>query len=130
MTMTIGEASARSGVPPRTIRYYERIGLIGAAAREANQYRSYSDDDVAMLRFIGRGRRLGFAIEDLRNLVSLYRDRSRSSRDVKAVAEQHLGRIEHKIAELESMRAALADLVARCHGDQRPDCPIMDELAG
>ena len=129
MTMTIGEAASRSGVPARTIRYYERIGLIGEAARGANQYRSYDEGDLAMLRFIGRARRLGFSVADLRNLVSLYRDRGRASREVKALAAQHLARVERKIAELDSLRAALADLVARCHGDHRPECPIIDELA-
>lgn len=129
MSMTIGEAASRSGVPAKTIRYYEQIGLIGAAARGANQYRSYDDSDLAMLRFIGRARRLGFSVADLRNLVSLYRDHGRASREVKALAAQHLARVERKIAELDSLRAALADLVARCHGDHRPDCPIIDELA-
>ena len=129
MSMTIGEAAARSGVPAKTIRYYEQIGLIGAASRGANQYRSYDAGDIAMLRFIGRARRLGFSVADLRNLVSLYRDRHRASREVKALAAKHLARVERKIAELDSLRAALADLVARCHGDHRPDCPIIDELA-
>ncbi len=127
--MTIGEAAQQAAVPAKTIRYYESIGLVAAAARGANHYRGYTDADVAMLRFIGRARRLGFSIEDLRNLVSLYRDRGRASRDVKALAAQHLARIEHKITELDSLRAALADLVERCHGDHRPDCPIIDELA-
>ncbi len=129
MSMTIGEAAARSGVPARTIRYYESIGLIGEAARAVNQYRSYDDADVAMLRFIGRARRLGFSVEHLRNLVSLYRDRHRASRDVKALAAQHLARIDRKLAELQTLRDALAHLVERCHGDHRPDCPIIDELA-
>ena len=129
MSMTIGEAAARSGVPAKTIRYYEQIGLIGAPLREANQYRTYGTQDLAMLRFIGRARRLGFSVVDLRNLVSLYRNRSRSSRDVKALAAQHLARIERKIAELQSLSAALADLVARCDGGGRPDCPILDDLS-
>ncbi len=129
MHMTIGEAAARSGVPAKTIRYYERIGLIGAPSRAANQYRSYDADDVAMLRFVGRARRLGFSVADLRALVALFRDRARASRDVKAVASQHLARLDHKLAELNSLRAALADLVERCHGDHRPECPIIEELA-
>jgi MerR family transcriptional regulator, copper efflux regulator len=129
MTMTIGAAAARSGVPAKTIRYYEETGLIGRAGRGANRYRSYSDDDVAMLRFIGRARRLGFSIEDLKSLVALYRDRSRSSRDVKALARQHLARVDDKIAELQSVRAALAALIDQCSGDHRPDCPIIDDLA-
>ena len=129
MNMTIGEASSRSGVPAKTIRYYEQIGLIGEASRDPNLYRSYTEDDVAMLRFIGRARRLGFSVADLRNLISLYRDHSRSSRDVKALALQHLAGIERRIAELQSLRGALADLVERCNGDTRPECPIIDELA-
>jgi MerR family copper efflux transcriptional regulator len=129
MNMTIGEAASRSGVPAKTIRYYESIGLIGAASREANQYRSYDAQDVAMLRFIGRARRLGFSVADLRTLVALYRDRARASRDVKAVAAQHLARIDRKLSELRSLRAALADLVDRCNGDDRPACPIIDDLA-
>ncbi len=129
MSLSIGEAAARSGVPAKTIRYYEQIGLIGEAARAANQYRSYSERDVAMLRFIGRARRLGFSIVDLRTLVALFGDRARASRDVKRLATQHLAQIERKLAELHSLRDALADLVDRCNGDHRPDCPIIDELA-
>jgi MerR family copper efflux transcriptional regulator len=130
MSMTIGEAAARSGVPAKTIRYYEQIGLIGAAARGASLYRSYGDDDVAMLRFIGRARHLGFPVTDLRNLLALFRDRTRPSREVRVLAAQHLAATDRKLAELASLRAALADLVARCDGDDRPDCPIIDELAG
>ena len=129
MSMTIGEAATRSGVPAKTIRYYEQIGLIGTAARGANAYRSYGDADVAMLRFIGRARRLGFSVLELKQLVTLYRDRGRASADVKAIALQHIDRIDRKLAELQTVRAALADLASRCHGDSRPDCPILDELA-
>ena len=130
MSMTIGEASTRSGVPAKTIRYYEQIGLLGSASRQPNLYRSYTEDDVALLRFVGRARRLGFSVEDLRSLVALYRDRSRSSRDVKALASHHLAGIERRIAELQSLRHALATLIEHCKGDQRPDCPIIDELRG
>lgn len=130
MGISIGEAAERSGVPAKAIRYYEHIGLIGAAERAGNRYRSYGADDVAMLRFLGRARRLGFSIDDLRNLISLYRDRARPSREVKALATQHLARIDRKITELQSLRHALAHLVERCHGDDLPDCPILDELAG
>ena len=129
MSVTIGEAATRSGVPAKTIRYYEQIGLIGAAERGANLYRSYTDADVEMLRFIGRARRLGFSVQDLKQLVALYRDRGRASADVKALALQHIGRIDRKLAELRTVRAALADLAARCHGDARPECPILEELA-
>jgi MerR family transcriptional regulator, copper efflux regulator len=129
MSVTIGEAAARSGVPAKTIRYYEHIGLIGAASRGANLYRTYTDADVEMLRFIGRARRLGFSVQDLKQLVALYRDRSRASADVKAIALQHVERIDRKLAELQTVRAALSELALRCHGDSRPDCPILDELA-
>ncbi len=130
MSLTIGEAAIRSGVPAKTIRYYEQIGLIGAAARGANQYRAYSEADVAILRFVGRARRLGFSVQELKQLVALYRDRGRASADVKTIALHHIEHIDRKLAELQTVRAALADLAARCHGDARPDCPILDELAG
>jgi MerR family transcriptional regulator, copper efflux regulator len=128
--MTIGEAAQQAAVPPKTIRYYESIGLISAAARGANHYRAYSDADVAMLRFIGRARRLGFTIEDLKQLVALYRDRGRASADVKAIALHHIERIDRKLKELRTMRSALVELADRCHGDERPECPILDDLAG
>lgn len=130
MTMTIGEAAARSGVPAKTIRYYEQTGLISRAGRGPNLYRTYGENDVAMLRFIGRARRLGFSIEDIKALIALYRDRSRSSREVKLLASQHLCRIERKIRELETIRSALADLIEQCNGDHRPDCPIIEDLSG
>lgn len=116
-------------MPAKTIRYYEQIGLIGTAARGSNQYRSYSEADIAMLRFIGRARRLGFSVQDLKQLVALYRDRGRASADVKAIALHHIAEIDRKLAELQSVRAALAELAARCHGDLRPECPILEELA-
>ncbi len=128
--ITIGEAAAQSGVPAKTIRYYEQIGLLGLPARGENQYRAYGAEDVAMLRFLGRARRLGFSIADLRGLVALYRDRARTSYDVKALASQHLARIDRKIAELQSLRGALAALIRDCRGDHRPDCPIIDDLSG
>lgn len=128
--MTIGEAARHADVPAKTIRYYESIGLIRAPARGANLYRGYTDADVAMLRFIGRARRLGFTIEDLKQLVALYRDRGRASADVKSIATHHIERIDRKLEELQTVRAALAELAERCHGDDRPDCPILDDLAG
>jgi len=130
MSLTIGDAASRSGVPAKTIRYYEEIGLIRPAERGANHYRSYSEADVAMLRFVGRARRLGFSVQELKQLVALYRDRGRASADVKAIAVQHIARIDRKLAELQTVRAALSDLAERCHGDARPDCPILEELAG
>ncbi len=128
--MHISEAAARSRLPAKTIRYYEEAGLIGPAARETNGYRDYSERDVHLLRFVQRARSLGFAMQDCRELLSLYDNKRRSSADVKAIALRRLGEIERKLAELESLRAVLSDLVERCHGDDRPDCPILDNLAG
>lgn len=126
--MNIGEAATRSGVPAKTIRYYEEIGIV-RPARTANGYREFGADELHALGFVGRARSLGFSVEDCRTLLALERDRARSSHDIKAVAEGHLARIEAKIAELEAMRSALERLVSRCRGDERPDCPIMDDLS-
>ncbi len=128
--MNIGEAAILSGLPAKTIRYYEDSGLLAPASRQANGYREYSDKDVHTLRFVQRARSLGFSVADCRELLALYRDRRRTSADVKSVAERRLGEIDRKIAELASLRQALGELVERCHGDERPDCPILDELAG
>ncbi len=127
--MNIGEAAAASGLPAKTIRYYEDIRLV-RPARGANGYREFSERDAHKLAFLGRARSLGFSIEDCRTLLSLYEDRDRASADVKRVAREHLGRIERKIAELQALRGTLDQLIARCHGDDRPDCPILDDLAG
>ena len=127
--MNIKEVSERSGLPPKTIRYYEDIGLI-RPARAANGYRSFAEADVHRLAFLGRARALGFGIEDCRKLLALYQDDGRESAQVKALAEEHLSEIEEKIADLQSMRETLRDLVRSCHGDDRPDCPILSDLAG
>lgn len=127
--MNIGEAATRSGVPAKTIRYYEDIALIDSADRSANGYRSYSDDDVHTLRFLARARSLGFTVAQCRDLLALYRDRDRSSSDVKAIAQMHMAEIDEKIEGLRAMRDTLALLVRECHGDDRPDCPIIDGLA-
>lgn len=126
--MNIGEVAERTGVSAKTIRYYEDIGLI-RPPRDANGYRAFRDSDLHKLAFLGRARSLGFAIEDCRTLLALYEDQSRASADVKAVAGQHLDRIEAKLRELEAMRDTLADLIACCAGDDRPDCPILKDLA-
>lgn len=126
--MNIGEVSDRSGVSAKTIRYYEEIGLI-RPLRSANGYRAFREQDLHKLAFIGRARALGFSIEDCRTLVALYEDDSRESAQVKSVAQDHLDRIDDKITQLQSMRDTLADLVHRCHGDDRPDCPILNDLA-
>jgi len=128
--MNIGELASESGVPTKTIRYYEGVGLIPPADRRANGYRVYDARDVATLRFVSRARGLGFAVEDVARLLDLWHDRHRASADVKRLALQHVGEIDAKLAELEGMRATLTDLVERCHGDDRPDCPIISDLAG
>ncbi len=127
--MNIGTAAEQSGLPPKTIRYYEEIGLIPAAGRTEGGYRDYDETDVQILRFLHRARRLGFSVAECRELLSLYRDRDRASADVKAIALQRIEDIERKILELESMRATLKHLADACHGDDRPDCPILDDLA-
>jgi Cu(I)-responsive transcriptional regulator len=126
--MNIGEVAERAGLPAKTIRYYEEIGLI-APRRDPNGYRAFSEADLHRLAFLGRARALGFSIEDCRTLLALYRDPGRASADVKRVAEEHLARIDAKIAALEAMRATLAELVDSCAGDARPDCPILRDLA-
>ena len=128
--MHISEAAVRSRLPTKTIRYYEEAGLIAPAARTANGYRDYSERDVHVLHFVQRARSLGFTMEDCRDLLSLYNDTRRSSAKVKALATRRLAEIERKLAELESLRAVLKDLIDRCHGDDRPDCPILEDLAG
>lgn len=127
--MNIGEIAEASGLPPKTIRYYEDIGLI-RPARTANGYRIFAERDRHKLAFLARARSLGFTIEECRTLLALYEDRDRASAEVKRIAGEHLVRIERKIAELEGMRMALSHLVDHCRGDQRPDCPILDDLAG
>lgn len=127
--MNIGTVAERSGLPPKTIRYYEDIGLI-APDRRDNGYRDYSTDDVHRLRFLQRSRSLGFTVEECRQLLSLYGDRSRASADVKAIAVDKLGEIDRKIEELRGLRDMLSHLVEHCHGDHRPDCPIIDGLSG
>jgi MerR family copper efflux transcriptional regulator len=127
--MNIGAAEQASGLPAKTIRYYEDIGLLVPARRD-NGYRDYGQTDVLKLTFLKRARGLGFSIEDCRALLSLYEDRNRASADVRALAHTHLHRIEAKIAELEGLRDALSSLVEACHGDARPDCPILDDLSG
>lgn len=126
--MNISDVAKRAGLPPKTIRYYEEIGLI-RPLRSANGYRAFRDSDLHKLAFLGRARSLGFSIDECRTLLALYEDRQRASADVKSVAETHLSRIEAKIAELRAMHDTLADLVHSCAGDNRPDCPILSGLA-
>jgi Cu(I)-responsive transcriptional regulator len=127
--MNIGQASRVSGLPAKTIRYYEDIGLV-EPDRRGNGYRAYSGTHLHNLQFLARARSLGFSIQDCRRLLSLYDDRNRASADVKKMAQAHIASIEEKIAQLHGMKTTLASLVAACHGDDRPDCPILEDLAG
>lgn len=125
--MNIKDVALRSGLPAKTIRYYEEIGLI-RPLRSANGYRAFRESDLHKLSFLARARGLGFSIEDCRRLLALYEDRSRASADVKALAQSHLDDIARKILELQAMQATLTDLVTACAGDARPDCPILKGL--
>lgn len=126
--MHIGAVAEKAGVPAKTIRYYEDIGLIRKADRQPNGYRAYSELDMRELNFIKRARSLGFSVEEVRDLLDLWRDKRRTSAAVKTLAMRHLKALDRKISELEAMRRSLAHLVARCRGDQRPECPILDVL--
>lgn len=125
---TISDAARQSGLPVKTIRYYEDIGLI-AFRRDTNGYRIFTDRDIHRLAFLNRARGLGFSIEDCRALLELYDDKARASGDVKSLAAAHLARVDARIHELQELRSTLAGLVASCAGDRRPDCPILDDLA-
>lgn len=126
--MNIGQAAVRSGLPTKTIRYYEDIGLL-KPSRRGNGFRDYAERDVHELRFIARARGLGFSVEECRHLLELYRDKDRASAEVRETARAHIDTIRLKVAQLREMEKTLATLVEKCHGDDRPDCPILDELA-
>lgn len=125
----IGEAADLSGVSAKMIRHYEGIGLIPQAGRTFAGYRIYSDTDVHRLRFIRRSRNLGFSIKQIEALLGLWDDRSRASAEVKKLAQSHADELAEKISEMQAMQRTLQDLAHRCHGDNRPDCPILDDLA-
>jgi MerR family transcriptional regulator, copper efflux regulator len=127
--MKIGAAAAASGVTAKMIRHYEAIGLLRPAERRENAYRDYGERDIHELRFIRRARRLGFSIAEIEALLALWRDRARPSREVKRIAEAHIGDLEARVADMQAMAKTLGNLVAACHGDDRPDCPILDDLA-
>lgn len=127
--MNIGEAARASGVSAKMIRYYEQVGLLAPRGRSESGYRLYGPAEVHTLRFIRQARRLGFVVEDIRKLLALWHDRSRASSEVKAIALEHVGELDRRIAELKEMRDVLAHLARHCHGDARPDCPILEELA-
>ncbi|WP_170763804.1 Cu(I)-responsive transcriptional regulator [Ruegeria lacuscaerulensis] len=127
--MNIGDVATQTGLPAKTIRYYEDIDLI-KPLRDDNGYRRFRDQDVHKLNFLGRARALGFTIEDCRTLLALYEDETRASADVKKVARAHMVQIEAKIADLNAMRDTLGHLIDACAGDDRPDCPILQDLGG
>ena len=128
--MNIGQAAEQSGVSAKMIRHYESIGLVERARRTDGGYRIYDTNDIHTLRFIRRARDLGFSIKEIAQLVGLWRNRRRASADVRRVAQQHISELDHKIAELQAMRRTLTELVQHCHGDRRPEGPILDDLAG
>ncbi|GAA6162224.1 MULTISPECIES: Cu(I)-responsive transcriptional regulator [Ruegeria] len=125
--MNIGDVAERSGLPAKTIRYYEDIGFI-KPRRSLNGYRHFDEKELHKLAFIGRARSLGFTIEDCRSLLALYEDKERASADVKDIAKQNLKEIDAKIADLKAMHATLSHLIDECAGDHRPDCPILKNL--
>jgi MerR family copper efflux transcriptional regulator len=126
--VNIKSVSAATGLPAKTIRYYEEVGLV-RAARESNGYRVFSESDVHKLRFLARARSLGFPVENCRSLLALYEDQTRASSDVRSIAQNHLQEIDQKLDELTAMRDTLRSLVTACAGDNRPDCPILRDLA-
>lgn len=127
--MNIGQASLASGVSAKMIRYYESIGLVPKVVRTESGYRIYSETDVHTLRFVRRARDLGFSVEQIAELLALWQNRGRTSADVKRVALDHVGALKQKVVELEQMIDTLTDLAEHCHGDHRPDCPIIEDLA-
>ena len=128
--MNIGTVADLTGVPAKTIRYYESIGLIVEPGRTESGYRDYAKTDVEVLRFIQRARKLGFSVKSVGNLLKLWQDKNRTSGAVKELAMKHVAEVEERIGELESIRQTLLHLTECCHGDNRPDCPILDGLAG
>lgn len=128
--MNIGQVAEKTGVTAKSIRYYESINLIPAAGRSQGGYRQYDDRDVQILRFIKRARSLGFSVAQVGELLSLYRDTGRAAGEVKTIVQSRIAEIDAKLAELTSMRRTLSDLSHRCHGGDRPDCPILEDLEG
>ena len=127
--MNIGEAAKATGVSAKMIRYYESVGLIDPAARSESGYRVYSENDLHVLRFIKRARKMGFSMERIETLLGLWRDGDRNSAEVKKLALGHIAELEKQIAEMQAVAGTLRKLAATCHGDTRPDCPILDDLS-
>ena len=125
----IGQAAERAGVSARMVRHYEALGLLNGVARTDSGYRQYTEADVHALRFIGRARTLGFSMEEIRELLGLWQDKGRASASVKRIAQAHIDDLAERIAAMQAMQRTLQSLVHCCHGDQRPDCPILDDLA-
>ena len=128
--LNIGEAAEASGVSAKMIRHYEATGLMHKVARTAAGYRTYGETDVHVLRFIRRARDLGFSTREIKTLLGLWDNRRRASADVKRLALKHVAELDARIAEMKSMRKTLSELAAHCHGDERPECPILDDLGG
>jgi len=128
--MNIGEAAKLTGVSAKMIRYYEETGLLPPAGRRDSGYRNYGDHDLHRLRFVRRARDFGFSMEQIKELLELWGDRTRASAEVKDITLAHVAALDAKIAELKSLRNALHHLAEQCHGDERPDCPILDDLIG
>ncbi|QKV54817.1 Cu(I)-responsive transcriptional regulator [Comamonas antarctica] len=127
--VAIGEAARRAGVSARMLRHYEGLGLLARVARSDSGYRQYSEADVHVLRFIRRSRDLGFSIEEITTLLGLWQDQERTSASVKQIAQAHIDTLSERIAAMQAMQRSLQSLVQCCHGDDRPDCPILDDLA-
>lgn len=128
--LNIGEAAARSGVSAKMLRHYESLGLLGEVSRTDAGYRQYSEREVHLLRFIRRGRDLGFSMAEIAELLKLWQDRRRASSQVKKIAQAHIADLDRRLEEMQAMRQTLLQLTQCCHGDERPDCPILDGLAG
>ena len=127
--VAIGEAARRAGVSARMVRHYESLGLLPQVGRTDSGYRQYTEADVHALRFIGRARSLGFSMEEIRELMGLWQDQARASSQVKRIAQAHIDDLAERIAAMQAMQRTLQSLVQCCHGDQRPECPILDDLA-
>ena len=128
--VAIGQAAGRAGVSARMVRHYESLGLLAGVARTDSGYRQYTEADVHTLRFIRRARDLGFSMEEIAQLLGLWQDKERASAQVKQIAQRHIASLNQRIAAMQAMQRSLQALVGCCHGDERPDCPILDDLAG